>query len=303
MKVTRFDAPVGAAITGIDLANPVSPDNFIRIREAFLDASVLVFRRQDLTPKQLVAFSEQFGPSEPYGATIGEFLMRDHPQIIVLSNIVENGRNIGAADAGRYWHTDGSYVNKPAWFSMLYAREIPKSDDGRSLGDTRFSSMAAALEALPREDRALVEKLSACHKYVYRFSKRDDKLPGVTHPMVLTHPVTAQRGVYVNAGFTDHVVNVPEDEGKKLLARLYEHLEHEDFVYRHRWEVGDVVMWDNYITQHRATGDFGPDRRRLMWRTTIQGFDLQRPPRRDRVPEPSAIDQRNALEVTAKVAA
>lgn len=296
MKITKLTPAVGAEVIGIDLSMPVPPEQFAHIRDAFLDHSVLLFRGQELTPAQLVAFSEQWGPPESYNTTVGEFVMKDQP-LIVLSNIIENGKPVGGQDAGRFWHTDGSYVRKPAWSSVLYARAIPKGDDGRSLGDTRFSSMTASYEALPSEDKALIDKTTACHKYVYRYTKRDTQLEGVSHPMVLTHPLTGRRGIYVNAGFTDHVENVSEEEGRKLLGRLYEHIEHDDFGYRHRWEVGDVLMWDNYATQHRATGDFGPKRRRLMWRATIQGFDLSEPPRRDRQPDRSEIDQRDPKQV------
>ena len=302
MDIRKLSPSVGGEVVGIDLSKPILAKQFAKVRDAFLDHSMLLFRGQNLTPAQLVAFSESWGPTESYSTTIGEFVMKDQP-LIVLSNIVENGKPVGAQDAGRYWHTDGSYVRKPAWFSALYAREVPKGDDGRSLGDTRFSSMAAAYEALPSEDKALIEKMTACHKYVYRYTKRDTQLEGVSQPMVLTHPLTGRRGIYVNAGFTDHAENVTEEESKKLLGRLYEHVEHDDFVYRHRWESGDVVMWDNYATQHRATGDFGPQRRRLMWRATIQGFDLSKPPRRDRQPDRSAIDQRDPSQVKAATAA
>ncbi|MGE0802466.1 MAG: TauD/TfdA dioxygenase family protein [Lautropia sp.] len=302
MEIRKLSAALGAEVVGADLRRPLAKADFARVREAFLDHSVLVFRGQDLTPAQLVTFSEQWGPSESYRATLGDIVMKDHP-VIVLSNIIENGKPLGGQDAGRYWHTDGSYVRKPAWFSALYAREVPRGDDGRPLGDTRFASMAAALEALPREDQERLSRLTALHKYVYRYTRRDTQLEGVSHPMILTHPVTGRRGIYVNAGFTDSVEGLPEEEGRKLLGRIYEHVEHPDFGYRHRWAVGDVVMWDNYITQHRATGDFGPDRRRLMWRTTIQGFDLGQPPRRDRVPEASSIDQRDPRQVAAAAGA
>lgn len=302
MEILPLSQSVGAQVTGVDLRQPLAPEQFARLRGAFLDHGVLVFRGQDLSPGQLVGFSERWGPSEPYGTTIGEFLMKEQPQIIVLSNIVENGKPLGAQDAGRYWHTDGSYVAKPAWFSVLHAREIPRGDDGRPLGDTRFVSAGAAYDALPAEDRERIAQLTACHKYVYRYTKRDTQLPGVSHPMVLRHPLTGRPVIYVNAGFTDHVERVDEEDGRKLLGRLYEHLEHEDFGYRHRWAVGDVVMWDNYATQHRATGDFGPQRRRLLWRTTIQGFDLTQPPCRDREPDRSSIDQRDPTQVAAAAA-
>jgi len=299
MKISQLSTAVGVEIIGVDLSKPISTAQFMPIREAFLDHSVIVFRGQSLTSNQLVAFSNLWGPSEPYGATVGEFLMPGQPEVLLLSNIVENGKAVGAQDAGRYWHTDGSYVRKPAWGSLLYAREVPKGDDGRTLGDTRFASMAAAFDALPREDRDCISKLTACHKYIYRYTKRDTQLPGVSHPMVLKHPLTGRQGIYVNAGFTDHVENVDEMEGKRLLDRLYEHIENPDFTYRHHWEAGDLIIWDNYATQHRATGDFGTQRRRLMWRTTIQGFDLTKQPDRDRTPDAIYIDQRDPKQVAA----
>ena len=275
MKIRQLTPVLGAEAEGLDLTQPMSAADIATLKRAFTDHGVLIVRGQELTPDQFIRFARCFGPDESYGSTLGEFLMPGHPEIISLSNIVENGKRLGVQDAGQYWHTDRSYVKQPAWSSMLYSRKIPHDDQGQPLGDTLFSSMIAALAALPADEQERLEKLSVWHEYVFRFTKPNDSLPGVAHPLILRHPVSGARILYVNAGFTSHILDMEAAESTALLKRLYEHAARPEFVYRHQWRVGDVLMWDNYSTIHNAVGDYGPHQHRLMWRTTIKGFPLQ----------------------------
>jgi taurine dioxygenase len=271
--------PTGAALgieaTNVDLRQPLGEADREALRQALLHHGVVFLRNQHLDERQFVDAARVFGEIESYGSTMKKFLLHGKPEIIVLSNIVENGEPIGVVDAGSYWHTDRSYVPKPAWSSCLYALEIPHADDGTPLGDTEFSSMTAAYNALSSEQKARLGELSAWHEYVFRFTEKNDSMPGVRHPVVLRHPVTGAPCLYVNKGFTHRILDLPNEDSAALLEELFEHVSRKEFIYRHRWQVGDVLLWDNYSTQHRATGGYALPQRRHMWRTTIQGFALQ----------------------------
>jgi taurine dioxygenase len=274
MKTRRLSSAVGTEIQDIDLREPLKEEDFLQMKQAFLETGVLIVRNQDLSADDFVRFATRFGDIESYASTLKDYLKPGHPEIIMLSNIVENGKPLGVQDAGQYWHTDRSYVERPAWLSALYSLKIPHDDGGNPLGDTMFSNATAALLALSDKERKELESMSAWHEYVFRFSKKTDVMPGVAHPIVLHHPITNAPVLYVNAGFTHHVMDVSDSESKALLEKLYAHIARDEFVYRHKWKKGDVLLWDNYSTQHRAVGDYGPDQHRLMWRTTIQGVAL-----------------------------
>jgi taurine dioxygenase len=272
MKITTMDAALGAEITDLDLTTLTSTE-FERIKETLLQRGVVVVRGQTLSPTQYVEFARRFGDIEQYDH-LSEFFLPGNPEIIVLSNIVKEGRKIGVGEGGQYWHTDRSYVAKPAWLSVLHAITVPHDQSGKPLGETHFASMTAALSALPEPERGRAETLSAWHQYVYRFTQRDQKMEGISHPIALQHPLTGEKCLYVNKGFTHRVVGLDDTESADLLESLYAHAVKEEFVYRHQWKVGDVLFWDNYSTQHCAIGNYGPDTPRLMWRTTVQGFPL-----------------------------
>ncbi|HSW15693.1 MAG TPA: TauD/TfdA family dioxygenase [Ramlibacter sp.] len=268
-------AGFGMQIEDIDLNQPISDADAAIIKDALVRNGVVVFHNQQLDPQPLVDFAKTFGPIEPYGSTLEQYLLPQQKDIIVLSNIVENGKAIGVVDAGGFWHTDRSYVAKPAWLSCLYALEVPFADDGSPLGDTAFASMTAAFRALPAAKREMLEKLEAEHQYVFRWSEDNGSMPPVRHPISLKHPVSKEPCLFVNKGFTHRIPALPEAESRALLDELFEHATKEEFVYRHKWQKGDVVVWDNYQTQHLATGGYSLPKRRHLWRTTVQGFDLQ----------------------------
>lgn len=275
MEFRSTGGGVGMEVLGADFRHPPTERERQALREALPDAGFLLIRGQHLDERQFVDFAKSFGEIEPYGSTMKRFLLKDHPDILVLSNIVDaQGEPVGVADAGSYWHTDRSYVPKPAWASCLLAREVPRADDGTPLGDTEFASMTAAAQALEPGLRRRLEGLSAWHEYVFRFTERNDSMPGVQHPVILSHPLTGKPCLYVNKGFTHRLLGVPASESDALLEQLYEHARRAEFIHRHRWQEGDLLLWDNYSTQHRATGGYALPQRRLMWRTTIQGFAL-----------------------------
>jgi taurine dioxygenase len=273
MQINFFPSAAGAEITGVDLSRGLDPADVEKIRDTVTARGMVVIREQTLTPEQFVNAGRGFGTLEDVSATTREFLMPGHPEITMISNMVKDGKPVGVKEAGQYWHTDRSWIAHPCWSSMLYARQVPRADDGSPLGETLFSNMVAACEALDPEMRTWLETLKGWHQYIYRFTYREerDRMPGVEQPVIIEHPISGKKCLYVNEGFTHRIVGMPETESKQLLARLFEHVAREDFVHTHRWNEGDFVMWDNFSVQHRAIGNYNDEQHRLLWRTTVQG--------------------------------
>ncbi len=281
MRVQNANAPLGAEITGIDLAQPVDDATFRQIEDLFHDRGVIVFRDQHLTDPQQIEFSRRFGELEIHPATM--YLKPGHPEILVVSNIIEDGRQIGLADAGQYWHTDLSYMASPSRCSLLYAHEVPMKD-GAPLGDTLFVSTTYAYETLDPKIRERVEGLRAVHGYAQRYRMQqakggraalsDDelkKVPDVLHPVVRQHPWTGRKTLFVNEGFTTSIEGLSKEESDALLRAMFDHITRPEVVYRHKWRVGDLLMWDNGSTQHCAVADYALPLRRRMQRTTVRG--------------------------------
>lgn len=282
IQIEPCAGPIGATVTGLDLSDDIDADTFANVEQAWNEHSVLVFREQSLQPDDLVRFSRKFGALEIH--VLDQYLHPGHPEVLVISNIVENGKQIGIADAGRYWHSDLSYMAEPSRGSILYAIEIP-SEDGAPLGDTLWASAAAAYEALDEPMRRRLDGLEAAFSLGHRFEKlikdgdkdaamtdaQKEKVPEVVHPVVRTHPVTGRKSIFVNEGHTIRILGLPEDESRAMLEFLWAHCTRPEFVYRHRWQPGDVVMWDNIPTQHIAICDYALPQRRLLHRTTLTG--------------------------------
>ncbi|MFN7921517.1 MAG: TauD/TfdA family dioxygenase [Bryobacteraceae bacterium] len=281
MKVSVGGAPLGAEITSLDLSLRVDTQAFATVERLLHDRGVIVFRGQELTPQQHIDFSRRLGDLEIHVAT--QYLKPGHPEILIVSNIVEDGRNIGLADAGQYWHSDLSYIAKPSRCSLLYALEVPVRD-GVVLGETLFASAAHAYDTLPADMRASLEGLTATHTYGDRYRKQQaaggrgalsqeqlEKVPAVHHPVIREHPVTGRKVVFVNEGFTVSIDGMAADESTALLDTLFRHITRPEALYTHRWQAGDVLMWDNCLTQHRAIRNYELPLRRLMHRTTVAG--------------------------------
>src|ERR1700731_153748 len=253
---------LGAEVLGLDLSEPLPEAEFARVRAAFEEHSVLVLRdQQRLAPREHIAFSRRFGPLEIHVQE--RFLLRGHPEILIVSNVFENGQPIGLVDAGHYWHSDLSYMPQPSLGSMLHAKELPAEG-----GDTLFVGMRAAYEALGEAVKARIASLEAEHSYLARNRKQGEtnpyrpqldedtaaKVPPVIHPVVRVHPATGRPALFVSEGFTTRILGLPERESRELLAVLFEHMTEPRFIYRHRWQPHDLVFWDNRGTVHLATG-------------------------------------------------
>jgi taurine dioxygenase len=293
MEIRRSGSCIGAEIAGVDLSRPVGEAEFARISAAFFEHQVVVFRRQRLAPGQQVAFTRRFGELEHHVRK--ESCLAGHPEILIVSNVLdEQGKAIGAQDAGRFWHSDLSYKRAPSLLSALYALEVPVKD-GEVLGDTEFASAVAAYEALPEEMKKRLERLRNVHSYrYYRMRNAEAQarerasggrvvqehtptpeqmalVPDVEVPVVRMHPVTGRKALFVNEAHTSRIVGMEEGEGRALLAELCGHVIRPEFVYRHRWQAGDLLMWDNCAVQHKASFDYDLPLRRLMHRTTVRG--------------------------------
>jgi taurine dioxygenase len=280
--ITPLSGALGAEISGVDLSRPLDTADIETLVQAWNRYSVLVYRDQQITPDEFLSFSRCFGGLEIH--VLDQYLHLDHPEILVVSNVLEKGRNIGIPDAGRYWHTDLSYMAAPSRGSILYAIEIPEAD-GMTVGNTLWTSTAAAYEALPKAMKRWLDGLSATYSLSSRFDKisadgdkdvalttdQKKQVPDVVHPVVRTHPVTMRKCIFVNELHTSGIVGLPDDESRALLAVLQAHVIQPEFVYRHSWQPGDVVMWDNVPTQHLAMHDYALPQRRLLHRTTITG--------------------------------
>ncbi|WP_311294970.1 TauD/TfdA family dioxygenase [Xanthomonas sp. WCS2018Noco2-18] len=277
VRIVPFDAPLGAEVIGLDLSQPLDAATFARIHQAHLDHHVLVFRDQRITPAQQVDFSRRFGPLQIH--VLRNFQLRGHPEVLVVSNIKENGEPIGLGDAGHYWHSDLSYKETPSLGSLLHAQELPS--DG---GDTLFANQHLAWQTLPEPLKRRVQDLRAEHSYLAKYEAlraRNPWRPALTpeqiaevkpvqHPIVRTHPETGQKALFVSEHFTTRVVSLPDDESAALLQTLFEHSTRDALVYRHRWQAHDMVFWDNRSVMHLAAGTPDHLRRRLN-RTTIEG--------------------------------
>jgi taurine dioxygenase len=276
-SIRAFDAPLGAEVFRLDLAQPLGDDDFAELHRAHLDHHLLVFRDQHITPSQQVAFSRRFGPLQIH--VLRQFQLASDPEVLVISNIKEDDKPIGLGDAGHYWHSDLSYKAVPSLGSMLHAQELPR--DG---GDTLFANQHTAWETLPRHLQRAVEGASAEHSYLAKYAdlqKRNPWRPNLTqaqidevvpavHPVVRTHPETGRRALFVSEHFTTRIVGLPEDESRDLLAALFAHSTRPEHIYRHQWQERDMVFWDNRSLMHLAAG-CPEDQRRKLYRTTIEG--------------------------------
>jgi taurine dioxygenase len=277
IAVRRFEAPLGAEVIGLDMRTPLAEAEFARIHRAHLEHHLLVFRKQRITPQQQIDFSRRFGPLQIH--VLHQFQLPGHPEILVVSNIVEDGRPIGLGDAGHFWHSDLSYKERPSLGSMLHAKELPAEG-----GDTLFANMHLAWDTLPAPLRQAVEGRRAEHSYLAKYEALRQRSPWrpklsdaqiaqvkpVEHPIARTHPETGRKALFVSEHFTTRIAGLPDDESRDLLAQLFAHSVQPEHVYRHRWQPHDMLFWDNRSLMHLAAGCPEAQRRRLN-RTTIEG--------------------------------
>jgi taurine dioxygenase len=268
-EVRPLSSALGAEIVGIDLSRPLDDALFGRIRDAWHQYLILLFRDQKLSEEDEVGFAERFGPLARIHTA--QFVAR-HPAVMLISNIREDGKPIGALPDGEMqFHSDQCYQPKPAAASMLYAIEVPSRG-----GDTLFANAYLAYETLPDSIKRRLDGKRASHAYDYdqastrRGGEVAGDAPSCLHPVVRTHPATGRKALYVNRLMTRRIEGLPATQSEELLEFLFNHQERPEFVYAHVWRPGDLLMWDNRCTLHART-DFSAGERRLLRRVTILG--------------------------------
>ena len=283
MKVTRLGNHIGARVDGVDLRD-LDDTRFAAVERAFHEHGVIAISDQQLDEPDLIAFSRRFGALELNVAS--SFHHPDYPHVNILSNKRRaDGTPMGSPDAGQGWHADMSYNPVPARASILYALEVPMRD-GLALGDTLFAGMGAAWDALDPALRARLERLQAVHHfakfYDYMIEEKGSPRPKLTaaqkaskppvvHPLAVRHPYTGRLCLYCDPGYTIRVLGLAEAESAALLRQLFAFQTRDEFLYRHQWRVGDVLIWDNIATIHMATGGYTDAEPRLMHRTQVLG--------------------------------
>lgn len=290
LKVERLSPALGAEIQGVDLSKTIDDPVFEKIVEAWHEHLLLIFRGQTLTPEQHIEFSRRFGGLEIHPNP--KHLLREHPELLHLTNrLGESGEALGLKDGGSDWHSDLSYMKAPSMGSLLYALQVPKVG-----GDTEWGNMYSAYDTLPEATKARIEGLNAIHQFDHNANPRltppdgvvrnqsatgsiwdaksaetKARTPNVPHPIVRVHPDTGRKALFINRRFTIAVEDMDADEGENLLLELFDHCEQPQFIYRHIWRAGDLLMWDNRCTIHVACGGFNLPEIRQMHRTTLTG--------------------------------
>lgn len=281
INVTPSGQGLGARVENIDLSQPLTAENYKTIEGLLGKYGVLCFPKQQLSSQQLKDYSSNFGSLEINVANV--YQEPGLPEVMILSNKKVDGKPIGLGDAGQDWHTDMSYSKMIAFTNVLYGIEIPRRN-GEPLGSTEFSNMRAAYLALPEDLKAKLDGMTVLHDF-NKFWENMRKQPGstraplteeqrkakppVSHPIFLTHPITGEKVLYANPGYSIRINELPEEESDRILAFLFEHQLQPQFRYRHRWTEGDVLMWDNMGTIHNAIADYKPDEPRYIKRCQV----------------------------------
>ncbi|HMD62828.1 MAG TPA: TauD/TfdA family dioxygenase [Stellaceae bacterium] len=281
LEVTPLHPTLGAELRGVDLTRPVMPDVFAEIEAAFNRCGILVFPEQPLSDEQQLAFSRLFGPLEVNPNYAGA-KMRLRPDVADISNLDAEGRVLTRDDrrnlfnlGNQLWHTDSSFKRIPAKCSLLSARELPSSGPMGG-GETEFADLRAAWDALPEARKRKLDGLVVEHS-IFRsrsqigFADFNDEifkeLPPVPQALVRHHPASGRISLYI-ASHASHIIGWPVEEGRALIEELIAFATQPQFVYRHRWTVGDLVMWDNRCTMHRGR-PYDDTQRRVLHRTTV----------------------------------
>lgn len=272
---------LGATVEGLDLAQPLSGAEYDLVVDALGRYGVVRFPAQRLTARELRDFAARFGDLEINVANA--YQEPGIPEVMILSNIVRDGKPIGLADAGQDWHTDMSYSRTIAFANVLYGIEIPHRN-GAPLGATEFCNMHAAYDGLPADLKRRLDGMTALHDFnkFWEMMRREKgsrrpplteaqrkAKPPVSQPVFLTHPITGRKVLYANPGYAVRINELPERESDEVLAFLFAHQVKPEYRYKFRWQAGDVLMWEDIGTIHNAVADYGPDEHRLIKRCQV----------------------------------
>ena len=279
--VTPLSPACGAEISGADLTKPLSSSTVAAIKDAWGRHLVLVFRGQTLTEEQQLRFASYFGDlgirkkaPEPLRSR-AEGIYQTNEKVLLVTNIKVDGQPIGAFGEGEFWfHIDSGYTARPYRYTFLYALELPSRG-----GNTMFSNMYKAYDAVPAALKAKLRGRKALHIHEYKRSEKADisgdisGIPHCYHPVFMTHPDTGRKSLFVDRLMTARIEGLDQAESNVVLQQLYEIGERREFIYEHVWRPGDFLMWDNRCTIHART-DFPKEERRLLRRCTVEGEPL-----------------------------
>jgi taurine dioxygenase len=278
IEVTPFSAACGAEIKGVDLTRPWTAETVQAIKDAWAKHLVLVFRGQTLTQDDQLRFASYFGdlgsrkkaPDALKARTEG--VQQDHEKVLLVSNIKVDGVPIGAFGEGEFWfHIDSGYTSRPYKYTFLYALELPSTG-----GNTMFSNMYKAYEAVPTALKQKLNGKKALHIHEYNRAKQANSwgdisgIPHYAHPVFITHPDTGRKTLFVDRLMTTRLEGFEPAESDAILGELYDIGERREFIFEHVWKLGDFLMWDNRCTIHART-DFPKEERRLLRRCTVEG--------------------------------
>lgn len=269
LEVKPVAGALGAEIRGVDLAQPIAPETYQQIRQALVEYEVIFFRDQAIDPAHQKGLASLFGPLQTHPAYN---TVEGYPEITILESTRDKPTRI------EKWHTDMTFRQHPPMGTLLLSRIVPERG-----GDTQFSSMTAAYDALSAPMQAFLQELTAVHDFSHGFRESLEEPggrerlsqalvdnPPVEHPVVRTHPETGKKLLFVNELFTTHILGLTQAESDNLLAFLFTHVRTPEFCCRFRWTANAVAFWDNRSTQHKPVNDYFPAHRR-MERVTIDG--------------------------------
>ena len=272
MEVNPLGEVLGAEVCGIDLSGQVSDNLKAMLIEAISDYQMICIRNQNLTPRQLVNASRLFGPPKTF--LLRKDRIDEAPEVSIVSNRPELAGGKPLVQA-KHWHTDDSYLAEPATLTFLYAKKLPVEG-----GDTEFINCYDVLAALPVAMRSQIENLRAVHKYLSRrnaswvaerTAQEATETPDVDHPLIRTHPVSRRPSLYINPNRIERILGWSNEESDVLLDELYAFAFQPQFQHRHKWHHGDLVVWDNRCTMHRANADYDVSQSRVMHRVMLEG--------------------------------
>jgi len=268
---------LGSMVKNIDLTQPISDADFARLKKELAERSVLIFKGQDMTTQQQVDFSQKFGPLELH--VLSQYCHPEQPEIFMVSIIKEDSKHVGAYDGSQNYHIDGAYMEIPSLGSVFYCLEHPPVGQG---GETVVLSMTAVYDALDDEKKEFLKGREAVHDYVWLHNTRHthrppltqeqiDKVPPVTHPVVVSHPETGKPTLHIDWTFCRNFVGMSDEDSRPIIDELMTFADQDQFRYAHPWEPGDVMIWDNRSSVHKRYPFDTENTRRMMHRTTITG--------------------------------
>lgn len=275
LQTKRLTNKFGVEIAGLDLSKPIDDATIAEVWKVWNEQGLVLMRGQAITPDQHIAFSRRFGELDKHEA-LEPFRHPQYDEIFMVSTIPVNGKPSASENVGRHWHSDLSYTQHPAMGSLFHCQVVP--DVG---GDTLFANTVAAYDALSDKMKEVIDGLWGVHDYLATPTQKL-KSPEVlarlrelhrpiAQPLVLTHPVTGRKALYIAETLITHFVGMTPEESQPLVRFLFNHTIDPLYTYRHKWTKGDFIMWDNRSLIHIALSDFEKGAHRLFFRTTILG--------------------------------